>query len=86
MDVGSWAEWTTLEVTAPKAAVWKQPGDAIRYTRNSALPVLPMQGTAVLDEVIADELVRMTLTTRGCRRCRSSAGSPTPALPPSRSP
>lgn len=65
MDVGSWAEWTTLEVTAPEEAVWQQPGDTISYSRKSGLPGLPMQGTAVLDEVRPDELVRMTLTTSG---------------------
>ncbi len=65
MDVGSWADWTTLDVTDVEAAVWQQPGDTIRYSRTSGLPGFPMQGTAVLDEVVADELVRMTLTTTG---------------------
>ncbi len=65
MDVCSWPEWTTLDLLDPQEAVWGKPGDAVRYARKSALPGFPMKGEAVLDEVAPDELVRMTLTTKG---------------------
>lgn len=65
MDVGSWPDWTTLDVIDSEAPLWRQPGDAVSYTRKTSLPGFPMQGTAVLNEVDLDEVVRMTLTTTG---------------------
>lgn len=65
MDVTSWPEWTTLDVTDPEGATWEQPGDRIEYTRKNSLPGFPLQGAAVLDQLVHDEMVRMTLTTTG---------------------
>lgn len=65
MDVGSWSDWTTLDVVAPDEAAWERPGDTIRYARKTSLPGFPIQGTATLDDVTPDESVRMTLSTRG---------------------
>lgn len=65
MDIGSWGVWSTLEVLDSETATWEQPGDEIRYERRTPLPGLPMRGKAALDEVIPDELVRMTMTTTG---------------------
>lgn len=65
MEIGSWSEWTTLDVVDPEVASWQQAGDAIRYSRKSSLPGFAMKGRAVLDDVVPDELVRMTLTTSG---------------------
>ncbi len=65
MDVKSWTDWTTLEVTNSEAAVWEKPGDTIRYARKTALPGFAMKGEGVLNEVATDVLVRMTMTTAG---------------------
>lgn len=65
MDLATWSEWTTLEVVDPEDSAWEQPGDTIHYARKGSLPGFPMQGTAVLNRVVTDEVVRMTLTTVG---------------------
>jgi hypothetical protein len=65
MDVRSWTDWTTLDVADSEAVKWELSGDEIRYSRKSSLPGLSMQGKAVLDEVTPQEMVRMTMTTRG---------------------
>lgn len=65
MDVTSWTDWTTLDMTNAETVVWEKPGDAIRYSRKTALPGFAMKGEAVLDEVEEDERILMTLTTTG---------------------
>lgn len=80
MDIRFWTDWTTLEVMEPDTADWERPGDAITYARKNSLPGFPMKGTAVLDEVVPDEWVLMTLTTAGLPampvECRFSHAGP----------
>lgn len=65
MDVGGWAEWTVLRPAEPEKIVWKKKGDSFEYVYKSPIGGVSMPGTAVLDKIVPDEMVRMTLTTKG---------------------
>lgn len=65
MDVATWDDWTTLTVIDPEKTSWRDPGDLVNYTYSMPIAGVPLKGSAVLDEVVQDELVKMRLCTTG---------------------
>lgn len=64
-DVRTWSDWTVLSIADPETAAWNEPGDEVRYSYRPPIPGFTLPGVATLDELIPDELIRMTLTGRG---------------------
>ena len=65
MDVAAWDEWTTLTVVEPETTVWREPGDVVNYRYATPIAGVPLNGSAMLEEVRPEELVKMRLRTTG---------------------
>ena len=80
MDVRTWPQWLALDVDDVKTSAWKQPGDTVRYQRKATLAGARVFGSIVLDEVVPDDLIGITLNHPGMPslplECRFSPAGP----------
>jgi len=65
MDISTWDDWTTLTILDADTTSWREPGDVVNYTYATPIAGVPLKGSAVLDEVTPEELVKMRLRTAG---------------------
>ena len=80
MDLGTWPQWSALDILDAEHAAWSEPADTVHFRRKDKPSGAPVIGSIVLDEVVPDDLIRLTLNHPGMPalplECRfASAGS-----------